>query len=193
MKIGYCRVSTSEQNLDLQERALWEAGVSRVFSDKVSGTVKTREGLDELLAFAREGDAVVVWRLDRLARSLRDLIEIAGRLEGRGVGLISLTESIDTTTSTGRLFFHIFGALAEFERNLIVERTRAGLDAARSGGRTGGRRRALDPDQLRNVQKLLELSTDYASIAKTARVSERTIRRVARGEYSHSTLNDLAK
>ena len=183
MKIGYCRVSTSEQNLDLQERALWEAGVSRVFSDKVSGTVRTREGLDELLAFAREGDAVVVWRLDRLARSLRDLIEIAGRLEGRGVGLISLTESIDTTTSTGRLFFHIFGALAEFERNLIVERTRAGLDAARSRGRSGGRRRALDPDQLRNVQKLLEHSTNYASIAKTARVSERTIRRVARGEY----------
>ena len=183
MKIGYCRVSTSEQNLDLQERALRAAGVERVFSDKMSGTNRERQGLDDLLAFAREGDCVVVWRLDRLARSLKDLIEITARLDERRIQLISLTENIDTTSTTGKLFFHIFGALAEFERNLIAERTRAGLEAARSRGRNGGRRRALDPDQLRNVQKLLESSTDFASIAKTARVSERTIRRVARGEY----------
>ena len=143
MKIGYYRVSTAEQNLDLQTAALEKAGVERIFSDKISGTKTERVGLNELLAFARENDCVVVWRLDRLARLLKDLIDISARLQERGVQLISLTENIDTTSTTGKLFFHIFGALAEFERKLIVERTRAGLDAAKPRGRSGGRRRVL--------------------------------------------------
>ena len=117
MKIGYCRVSTAEQNLDLQTAALEKAGVEKIFSDKISGTKTEREGLNELLAFAREDDCVVVWRLDRLARSLKDLIEISTRLQDRGVQLISLTENIDTTSTTGKLFFHIFGALARFSRS----------------------------------------------------------------------------
>lgn len=167
MKIGYCRVSTQDQNLDLQRRALREVGVEKVFADKVSGTVKEREGLAELLGFARAGDCVVVWRLDRLARSLKDLIAIAGELERRGVQLISLTEAIDTTSTTGRLFFHIFGALAEFERNLIAERTKAGLDAARSRGRSGGRRPVLGEEKQKAATKLLEASKDYASIGRS--------------------------
>jgi DNA invertase Pin-like site-specific DNA recombinase len=183
MKIGYCRVSTNEQNLNLQTTALEKAGVDRIFSDKISGAKAFRPGLSELLGFARENDCLVVWRLDRLARSLKDLIEISNQLQTRNIQLISLTENIDTTTTTGKLFFHIFGALAEFERNLIVERTRAGLEAARARGRSGGRRRALDGEQLRNVQKLLETSQDYVSLARTLKVSERTIRRVASGEY----------
>lgn len=183
MKIGYARVSTNDQNLALQTDALNRAGVVRLFTDTATGANKDRTGLKELLYQARENDIVVVWRLDRLARSLKDLIEIAGQFQSRNIGLISLTESIDTTTPTGKLFFYIFGALAEFERNLIIERTQAGLAAARVRGRKGGRKPALDLDQLQNVEALLKTSNDYPSIARTVKVSERTIRRVARGEY----------
>ncbi len=147
MKIGYARVSTLEQNLDLQRDALKSAGCERVFVDQVSGTVAKRPGLEEVKKILRDGDTLVVWRLDRLGRSLRDLIAWAGYLEEQGVALQSLHEAVDTSTPSGKLTFHLFGALAEFERNLIQERTQAGLTAARARGRLGGRRKALDPDK----------------------------------------------
>jgi DNA invertase Pin-like site-specific DNA recombinase len=143
MKIGYARVSTDDQNLRLQTDALNQAGCEKVFQDIMSGAKAKRPGLREALDYARSGDTIVVWRLDRLGRSLKDLIEIVNRLEEKGIGLQSLQESIDTNTSGGKLIFHIFGALAEFERNLISERTMAGLAAARARGKKGGRPKAL--------------------------------------------------
>ena len=145
MLIGYARVSTDDQNLSLQQDALRDAGCERIFEDRLSGARSNRPGLSEALEYARAGDVLVVWRLDRLSRSLKDLIEVVGRLETLDIGLKSLHESVDTSSSTGRLVFHLFGALAEFERNLIRERTRAGLQAARARGRKGGRPKALDP------------------------------------------------
>ena len=143
MLIGYARVSTIEQNVTLQIDELKKAGCEKIFRDKVSGAKTERPGLQEALDFLREGDSLVVWRLDRLGRSLKHLLETVSMLEERGIGFRSLQESIDTTTSGGRLIFHIFGALAEFERNLIRERTMAGLRAARARGRVGGRPRKL--------------------------------------------------
>ena len=142
MLIGYARVSTGDLSLTLQIDALQEAGCERVFQDQVSGIVNTRPNLNQALNFARPGDTLVVWRLDRLSRSLRDLIETVTLLESRGVQLKSLHESIDTASSSGKLIFHLFGALAEFERNLIKERTLAGLQAARARG-TKGRQAAF--------------------------------------------------
>ena len=141
MLIGYARVSTNEQNLDLQRDALKKAGVSskNVFTDKITGTKSERPGLEQALTHLREGDTFVVWRLDRLGRSLKHLIETVTALHGQGVAFQSITENIDTSTATDQLVFHIFGALAEFERNLIHERTIAGLSAARARGRKGGR------------------------------------------------------
>lgn len=144
VRIGYARISTDDQNLHLQHDALAKADCKKVFEDRISGAKALRPGLTAALEFAREGDVLVVWRLDRLGRSLKDLIDLAARLEASGVGLQSLQEAIDTTTSGGKLVFHIFGALAEFERNLIRERTQAGLIAARARGRRGGRPKALD-------------------------------------------------
>jgi DNA invertase Pin-like site-specific DNA recombinase len=145
MKIGYIRVSKQEQNEALQRDALKEAGCEKYFSDKMTGSTWQRNGLEELLAFMRSGDTVIVWKLDRLGRSLKDLIETLNLLNNRGINFISLTESIDTTTPGGKLIFHLMGALAEFERDLIRERTNAGLAAARARGRVGGRpRRASD-------------------------------------------------
>lgn len=143
MRIGYARVSTQQQNLELQQDALRAAGCDRVIVDVASGKGMQRSGLDQLRDILRTGDVLVVWRLDRLARSLKHLIELLTELEQGGIGFQSLQESIDTTTPSGKLVFHIFGALAEFERNLIRERTRAGLDAARARGRKGGRRKAI--------------------------------------------------
>jgi DNA invertase Pin-like site-specific DNA recombinase len=160
MKVGYARVSTQEQNLSLQKDALKKAGCGKIFHDQVSGAKVKRPGLQEVKAYARESDTLVVWRLDRLGRSLNHLIETVTALEERGVGFQSLQESIDTTTSGGRLVFHIFGALAEFERNLIQERTRAGLAAARARGRQGGRPRALDAKkQALYLQSLRQAAT----------------------------------
>ena len=144
MLIGYARVSTHEQNLDLQRDALKQAGCTKLVEDTTSGGKVRRDGLDRALELLRTGDTLVVWRLDRLGRTLRHLIELVTELEGRGVGFRSITEAIDTTSPGGTLVFHIFGALAEFERNLIRERTMAGLEAARARGRKGGRRRKLD-------------------------------------------------
>ena len=141
MQIGYARVSTTEQNLDLQLDALRKAGCSdnHIFTDKITGTKQERPGLQNALSRLRSGDIFVVWRLDRLARSLSHLIEIVNQLAGQGVAFRSITEQIDTSSATGQLTFHFFGALAEFERNLIKERTIAGLSAARAKGKSGGR------------------------------------------------------
>jgi DNA invertase Pin-like site-specific DNA recombinase len=147
MFIGYARVSTDDQNLDLQRDALIQAGCLKLYEDKESGAKAERPGLLMALEVLRDGDTLVVWRLDRLGRSLKDLITLAEKLEKRGVALKSLQENIDTSSSGGKLVFHLFGALAEFERNLIRERTRAGLSAARARGRKGGRPKALDPNK----------------------------------------------
>lgn len=148
MLIGYERVSTDDQNLDLQHDALKQAGCDRIFSDRMSGVKADRPGLQEVFEYVRPGDTLVVWRLDRLGRALKDLIALVEELERREIGFRSLQESIDTTTSGGKLIFHLFGALAEFERNLIQERTQAGLQAARARGRKGGRRQKLTPQQI---------------------------------------------
>ena len=146
MLIGYARVSTDDQTLDLQRDALREAGCERIFEDTAGGAAE-RPNLEQALSHLRSGDTLVVWRLDRLGRSLKDLIARAEELRSEGVGLKSLKEAIDTDSPTGQLVFHIFGALAEFERALIRERTQAGLQAARARGRKGGRRKRLDRDQ----------------------------------------------
>ena len=148
MLIGYARVSTDDQDFALQEDALKNVGCNKIYYDKMSGARSERPGLREALDYLRDGeDCLVVWRLDRLGRSLKNLIEMMNLLEERSIGFQSLQESIDTTTSGGKLIFHIFGALAEFERNLIRERTKAGLAAARARGKKGGRRKALDEEK----------------------------------------------
>ena len=167
MLIGYERVSTDDQNLALQHDALQVPDCEKIFSDKMSGANADRPGLKEAFEFARKGDTIVVWRLDRLGRSLKDLIALVEELENRKIGLRSLQENIDTTTSGGKLIFHLFGALAEFERNLIRERTQAGLQAARVRGKKEGRRqkltsqeieigRSLSTDQQRSVTSICE-------------------------------------
>ena len=157
MLVGYARVSTDDQNLALQEDALKESGCEKIFYDKVSGAKSERPGLQEALGFLRDGeDVLVVWRLDRLGRSLKDLIELVNRLEERKIGFKSLQDPVDTTSPGGKLVFHIFGALAEFERNLIRERTKAGLAAARARGKKGGRRRALNEEQARRLYQLYD-------------------------------------
>ena len=177
-KIGYARVSTLQQDEALQRDALHAAGVDRIFVDKASGKLESRPALDDLLAQARPGDTVVVWRLDRLGRSLKHLIETVGALEARGVAFVSLTEAIDTSTPGGRLIFHVFGALAEFERDLIRERTLAGLAAARARGRVGGRPTVWTPAKL-STAKAMHASGDYdvSSIAKVLGVSRASVYR----------------
>jgi DNA invertase Pin-like site-specific DNA recombinase len=154
MRIGYARVSTQQQNLELQQDALNAAGCEKIIVDVATGKTTHRSGLDQLRDVLREGDVLVVWRLDRLARSLKHLIELLSEFDENSVGFQSLQESIDTTTPGGKLVFHIFGALAEFERNLIRERTRAGLAAARARGRKGGRPKALAQEQRRLAVQL---------------------------------------
>ena len=154
MLIGYARISTADQNLLLQRDALEKSGCEKIFSDTVSGAIAERSGLSSALENLREGDVLVVWRLDRLGRSLKNLIEIVAELEERGIGLRSLQENIDTTTSGGKLVFHIFCSLAEFERSLIRERTKAGLEAARSRGRYGGRPKRMDAKKIATARAM---------------------------------------
>ena len=156
MRVGYARVSTDDQNLNLQRDALNQAGCEQLFEDQFSGAKAERPGLQQALQYARAGDTLVVWRLDRLSRSLKDLIEMVTLLESKNIGLKSLQEAIDTSSSSGKLIFHIFGALAEFERNLIRERTQAGLQAARARGRKGGRPKALNKDKQALAVKLYD-------------------------------------
>jgi DNA invertase Pin-like site-specific DNA recombinase len=154
--VGYARVSIAEQDVALQLDALRLAGCTRIFEDRgVSGATTERPGLAQALAYVREGDTLAIWKLDRLGRSLAHLIETVTELETRGVGLRSLTEAVDTTTSSGRLIFHVFGALAQFERDLIRERTCAGLRAAAARGRKGGRRPVVTPEKLRRAGALI--------------------------------------
>ncbi|MCY0916485.1 recombinase family protein [Massilia antarctica] len=176
MLIGYARVSTDDQNLDLQRDALQAAGCERVFEDAVSGARADRSGLATLMSMLRAGDTVVIWRLDRLGRSLKNLIELVERLDAAKVGLRSLQENIDTTSSGGKLVFHLFGALAEFERNLIRERTQAGLVAARARGRMGGRPKRLDPVKLALAVKLhRERNHTVEEICKMMGISKSTL------------------
>jgi DNA invertase Pin-like site-specific DNA recombinase len=181
MLIGYARVSTDDQTLDLQRDALTKAGCGRLFTDTMSGATAARPGLTEALAFARPGDTLVVWRLDRLGRSLRHLIETVTELATRGVGFKSLNESIDTTNPGGKLIFHIFGALAEFERDLIRERTTAGLTAARARGRTGGRPKVkafADPQKLAAARTLYtDQHTPVDTICQMFKISRATFYR----------------
>jgi DNA invertase Pin-like site-specific DNA recombinase len=181
MQIGYARVSTDDQTLDSQLDALAKAGCDRIFRDTLSGAMADRPGLCDALDHLRPGDTLVVWRLDRLGRSLRHLIETITGLHERGTGFRSLTEAIDTTTSSGKLVFHIFGALAEFERDLIRERTSAGLVAARARGRTGGRpkvRAFQDPRKLAAARRLYaEGKTAIGTICSTFGISKSTFYR----------------
>src|SRR4051794_24472729 len=181
MLIGYARVSTLDQTLALQQDALTAAGCEHIYTDTVSGSVTTRPGLTQALSHLRAGDTLVVWRLDRLGRSLAHLIDTIRQLQERGIGFRSLQEQLDTTTSGGKLVFHVFGALAEFERDLIRERTHAGLAAARARGRLFGRPKVLSP---RTVEQLQTLATDerttVAEICHTLEISRATFYRYVR-------------
>ncbi|HZM58009.1 MAG TPA: recombinase family protein [Acidimicrobiales bacterium] len=176
--IGYARVSTEDQNASLQQDALKQAGCLKVFTDTASGSLANRPQLERMLDQLRPDDIVVVWRLDRLGRSLKNLIALVEELAEKGVGFRSLTESIDTTTANGKLFFSIIGALAEFERDLVRERTLAGLAAARARGRVGGRPPVMTPDKVKVARQMYD-SREHTveAIAKTLGVSRKTVYR----------------
>jgi DNA invertase Pin-like site-specific DNA recombinase len=179
MLIGYARVSTTDQTLSLQEDALKKAGCDQIFTDTASGASTERPGLNTALSHLRAGDILVVWRLDRLGRSLPHLIETIKGLDDRGIGFQSVTEHIDTTTSGGKLIFHIFGALAEFERDIIRERTQAGLQAARSRGRLGGRPKTIPSSKKVDMAKRLydSKSLTTAEICRSLNISRATLYR----------------
>ena len=192
MVIGYARVSTQEQSIDLQRDALSKAGCEQIYTDTMSGAKAERPGLNEALTYMRPGDVLVVWKLDRLGRSLKNLIEVVTDLGSRGIGFRSLTESIDTTTSIGNFFFHVFGALAEFERDLIRERTQAGLAAARARGRKGGRPRAKGLNDEKKLAMALALYNDKSNsvkdICRTFGVSHATFYRYISRQKQQSLL-----
>ncbi|MDF0552020.1 recombinase family protein [Kamptonema sp. UHCC 0994] len=178
MLVGYARISTLEQNLDLQRDALLSAGCEKVFTDIASGIQDNREGLKETLNYLRSGDTLIVWKLDRLGRTLKHLIETVNTLATKSISFCSLQENLDTTTSSGKLIFHLFGALAEFERELIRERTRAGLKAARTRGHKGGRPRKLNIAQIKMAKLLIsEGSTSITEICQTLGISRSTLYR----------------
>jgi DNA invertase Pin-like site-specific DNA recombinase len=178
MLIGYARVSTYDQTLNLQQDALQKAECSKIFTDTASGAKAERKGLEEALSYIRAGDTLVVWRLDRLGRSLKHLIETIQQLDSKKIGFKSLTENIDTTTSGGKLIFHIFGALAEFEREIIRERTQAGLLAARARGKKGGRPKVLRDRGVSIAQALYnEPQNSIAEICRTLKISRATLYR----------------
>lgn len=180
MLIGYARISTYDQTLSPQKDALQKAGCEKIFTDRVSGTKAERKGLEEAFSHLRRGDTLVVWRLDRLGRSLRHLIDTITTLDEKGIGFKSLQENIDTTTSGGKLVFHIFGALAEFEREIIRERTRAGLTAARSRGRAGGRPKALSAKQVQMLRNMAsDKSLTVSDICNTLGIGRTTFYRLA--------------
>jgi len=180
--IGYARVSTEEQNTALQTDALNAVGCVRIFEDSVSGVKADRPGLSAALEYVREGDILVVWRLDRLGRSLAHLIEVINSLQARGIGFRSVTESIDTTTSGGRLIFHVFGALSQFERDLISERTRAGLAAAAERGRRGGRKPVMTSEKLQRAREYIASGLTAREAAARIRVGKTTLYAALQGE-----------
>ena len=172
MKVGYARVSTADQHLRMQEDALKSAGCEEIFTDIASGSKTERSGLNKALAYVREGDVLVVWKLDRLGRSIQHLIQTVNLLQSKKIGFKSLQENIDTTTSGGKLIFLMFSALAEFERDLIRERTQAGLKAARARGRMGGRPPMLDNRQIKRMMELYdEGKSTVAEICKIYDIS----------------------
>lgn len=179
MILGYARVSTEDQHLDAQLTALEAAGAERVFAEKISGSRRERPELERLIDQLRPGDVIVVTKYDRLSRSLQDLLTLVDRIRAAGAGFRSLAEDIDTTTPAGRLVFHVFASIAQFERERIAERTREGLEAARRRGRVGGRPPALSAEQKKEVQRLRdEDRRSIAELARLFRVSQNTIRRV---------------
>ena len=181
--VGYARISTAEQSLALQLDALSAAGATRVFEDRgVSGAKAERPGLADAMAYLREGDTLVVWKLDRLGRSMTHLLAVVADLEARGVGFRSLTEAIDTTTPTGRLVFHIFGALGQFERDLIRERTGAGLAAAAARGRRGGRPVAATPEKVARARRLIAQGLTVREAAARVRVGKSALYAALRAE-----------
>jgi DNA invertase Pin-like site-specific DNA recombinase len=177
MLIGYARVSTQDQNLELQRKALIDAGCEKIFDDKVSGSRSERPGLSQALGILRDGDTLVVWKLDRLGRSVKHLVDLVGELDELGVHFRSMTDLIDTSTASGRFFFHVMASLAEMERELTVERTRAGLEVARSLGRVGGRKRKMTDSKLESARRLLAGGVPVKDVAKNLGVSVPTLYR----------------
>lgn len=187
MLIGYIRVSTNDQNIDLQRNALQSANCEQIFADKITGTSIERPGLNRAIRALSPGDTLVVWKLDRLGRSVRHLISLVEDLKNRGIHFRSLTDSIDTSTSMGRFFFHVMSALAEMERELIVERTRAGLAAAREQGRIGGRRRIMTEQVVARAKRMFANGATLQQVALVLEVSPKTIYRYipAREQHAH--------
>ncbi len=177
MLIGYARVSTADQDVSLQVDALENAGCEKIFKEMASGSKKLRPRLQEAFDFVRPGDTLVVWKLDRLGRSLKNLIQFVEQLKGKGVSFRSLTDGIDTSTPAGKFFFHMMGALAEMERDLIRERTMAGLAAARKRGKIGGRKSKVDSIKARLIENLLELDVPKTEIARQAGISRSALYR----------------
>jgi len=177
MLIGYARVSTTDQNLTLQKDALLKAGCERIYEDELSGTKENRPGLLKALEQLREGDTLIVWKLDRLGRSVKSLIELVSELHSKNIHFKSVTDSIDTSTPSGRFFFNVMASLAQMERELIVERTKAGLVAAKKLGRVGGRKRVMSDSKLVSAKKLLDAGALPRDVAKDLGVSLATLYR----------------
>ena len=177
MLIGYARVSTQDQNLDLQVDLLIKAGCKKVLDDKISGSRAKRPGLTKTLEILREGDTLVVWKLDRLGRSVKNLVDLISELHSQGIQFKSLTDSIDTGTPSGRFFFHVMASLAEMERELTIERTRAGLEVARQLGRKSGRRRKMTNNKIESARKLLDNGVSPRDVAKNLGISVPTLYR----------------
>ena len=191
MKIGYARISTHDQSLDLQADALKAAGCEKIFQDVASGAKDERRGLAEAVQYVRAGDILTVWKLDRLGRSLKHLIETVNELHEKGVGFASLQENIDTTTPGGKLIFHVFGALAEFERELVRERTNAGLKAARARGKTGGRPKKLTPEKIEIAKAMMsDPKINIKTICQTLNISPKTLYRYAPTPYKKNAADE---
>ena len=177
MIIGYARVSTQEQNLTLQIDALKNAGCEKIYEDQISGSKDNRPGLNDAFVNLREGDTFVVWKLDRLGRSIKHLIELVSNLEKKGITFKSITDSIDTSSPAGRFFFHVMASLAQMERELIIERTRAGLEAAKQQGRIGGRKRAMTNSKIASAKRLLKSGALPRDVAADLNISVATLYR----------------
>jgi len=175
--IGYARVSTNDQNLDLQQHALKAAGCEQIFSDKLGGTIKLRPGIEDAFKFLRAGDTLVIWKLDRLGRTVKGLVSLVEELQERGIQFRSLTDGIDTSTPAGRFFFHVMAAMAQMERELIKERTQAGLAAAKQRGKTGGRPRVMDASKVSMAKRLLEAGESPTAVARNLGVGRATLYR----------------
>jgi DNA invertase Pin-like site-specific DNA recombinase len=177
MLIGYARVSSSDQNIDLQIDELKKAGCSKIFSDRISSMKKARPGLDNAMSYLRKDDTFVIWKLDRLGRNVKELLYMVGKLQEEGIHFRSITDGIDTTTPAGRFFFHVMASLAQMERELLIERTKAGLEAARKRGRIGGRKRLMTANKVEAAKKLLQEGIPAKDVAENLGVSIPTLYR----------------